>query len=78
MTNAADWVLVPAAGGGIQGVASSSKRAPLKTGHFDDVDEDFGDASSYADWKFTFTPFVAPRTTAPSTTSPSTTHPSPR
>jgi type II secretory pathway pseudopilin PulG len=63
MTNAVDWVLVPAAGGGIQGVASSSKRAPLKTGHFDDGDEDFADASSYADWKFTFTPFVVRRTT---------------
>jgi hypothetical protein len=56
MTNAADWVLVRAPGGGIMGVASSSQRAPLKTGHFDEVDQDFEDASSYGDWQFTYPP----------------------
>lgn len=54
MTNAVDWVLVPSPGGGIMGVASSSTRAPLKTGHFEEVDRDFADASSYRDWQFTF------------------------
>ena len=63
MTNAVDWVLLPAPGGGIMGVASSSKRAPLKTGQFDDADQDFADASSYGDWKFTFVPGVVRRTT---------------
>jgi type II secretory pathway pseudopilin PulG len=58
MTNAVDWVLVTAPDGGIMGVASSSKRAPLKTGHFDDADQDFADAKSYGDWKFTFLPGV--------------------
>jgi type II secretory pathway pseudopilin PulG len=52
MTNAVDWVLVPAPQGGIMGIASSSKRAPLKTGHFDDADQDFADAAAYSDWKF--------------------------
>ncbi len=56
MTNAVDWVLVPAPSGGIMGVASSSKRAPLKTGHFDDADQGFADASAYTDWHFTFLP----------------------
>lgn len=56
MTNAVDWVLLPAPNGGIMGVASSSKRAPLKTGHFDEVDQEFAEASSYGDWQFTFTP----------------------
>ncbi len=56
MTNAVDWVLVPAPGGGIMGVASRSKRAPLKTGQFDDADHDFADASAYGDWQFTFVP----------------------
>ncbi len=56
MTNAVDWVLVPAPGGGIMGVASRSKRAPLKSGQFDPADRDFADASAYADWRFTFAP----------------------
>ncbi len=56
MTNAVDWVLLPAPGGGIMGVASSSKRAPLKTGNFDDADQDFKDAKTYGDWQFTFRP----------------------
>ncbi|HSB20158.1 MAG TPA: type II secretion system protein [Anaeromyxobacteraceae bacterium] len=54
MTNAADWVLLPAPGGGIMGVASSSQRAPLKTGNFDEVDRDFADAKAYGDWQFRF------------------------
>jgi type II secretory pathway pseudopilin PulG len=55
MTNAVDWVLVPAPNGGIMGVASSSKRAPLKTGHFEEGDQSFTAASTYGDWQFTFT-----------------------
>jgi len=54
MTNAVDWVLLPGPNGGILGVASSSKRAPIKTGHFDDADKDFADAKAYGDWHFTF------------------------
>ncbi len=57
MTNGVDWVLVTAPnGGGIMGVASSSKRAPLKTAHFDDADQGFEDAKTYGDWPFTFAP----------------------
>jgi type II secretory pathway pseudopilin PulG len=58
MTNAVDWVLVPAPNGGIMGVTSSSKRAPLKTSHFDEADHDFVDATVYSDWRFTFMPGV--------------------
>ena len=61
MTNAVDWVLVPAPQGGIMGVTSSSKRAPLKTGHFDEGDKDFANASAYSDWQFTFLPRVLRR-----------------
>jgi type II secretory pathway pseudopilin PulG len=61
MTNAVDWVLVPAPNGGIMGIASSSKRAPLKTGHFDEADPGFADASAYSDWQFTFVPGVVRR-----------------
>ena len=56
MTNAADWVLVPAPGGGIMGVASRSQRAPLKTGNFDPDDQAFALATSYGDWQFLFQP----------------------
>jgi len=65
MTNAVDWELVPAPNGGIMGIASSSKRAPLKT-HFDEVEPDFENASSYSDWKFTFFIRRGPPPRAPS------------
>ena len=63
MTNAVDWVLVPAPNGGIMGVTSSSKRAPLKTGQFDEADQDFANANAYSDWQFTFLPGVVRRRT---------------
>jgi type II secretory pathway pseudopilin PulG len=58
MTNAVDWVLVPApgTGGGIIGVASSSKKAPLKTGNFDEADQGFETATTYGDWLFILQP----------------------
>jgi hypothetical protein len=56
MTGAADWVLLPAPNGGIMGVASSSRRAPLKTSNFDPADRDFANASAYSDWQFAFLP----------------------
>jgi type II secretory pathway pseudopilin PulG len=56
MTNALDWVLVLSPNGGIMGVASSSRREPLKTANFDEADLDFEEASTYGDWHFTFTP----------------------
>jgi type II secretory pathway pseudopilin PulG len=58
MTNAVDWALLPAPNGGILGVASSSSRAPLKTGNFDLADQGFADAKTYADWQFTFQPVL--------------------
>jgi len=61
MTNAVDWVLVPAPNGGIMGVTSSSKRAPFKTDHFDEGDQDFANAGTYGDWQFTFLPGVVRR-----------------
>src|SRR6266568_8105353 len=63
MTNAVDWVLVPAPNGGIMGVASSSKRAPLKTAGFDQIEKAFADAKAYSDWQFTFAPGVVRRKT---------------
>jgi type II secretory pathway pseudopilin PulG len=84
MTNAVDWVLVPAPGGGIMGVASSSKRAPLKTGQFDQGDNDFDKASTYGDWQFTFqpafrrgAPYQAPARAPASTAPPGSASPPP-
>jgi type II secretory pathway pseudopilin PulG len=54
MTQGADWLLIPALGGGIMGVASSSKQAPIKRSGFDDADSAFGDAEIYGDWTFIF------------------------
>jgi type II secretory pathway pseudopilin PulG len=65
MTNAVDWVLVPAPNGGIMGISSSSKRAPLKTGHFDEADQGFAKASAYSDWQFTFLPVLGGRRRTP-------------
>jgi type II secretory pathway pseudopilin PulG len=65
MTNAVDWVLLPAPNGGIMGVASSSKRAPLKTGRFDDADQAFKEASAYSDWQFAFVPGAVGRSVVP-------------
>lgn len=64
MTNAVDWVLIPAPNGGIMGVTSSSKRAPLKTGNFDPADYDFADATTYGDWQFTYPSRIVPAATA--------------
>ena len=61
MTNAVDWVLVPAPSGGIMGVASSSTRQLLKTFGFDDADLAFATSTSYGDWQFTFQPGVRRR-----------------
>jgi type II secretory pathway pseudopilin PulG len=63
MTNAVDWVLVRAPNGGIMGVASSSTRAPLKTGQFDDEDEPFAEATTYGEWQFTSPARVVPAPT---------------
>ena len=54
MAQSADWLLIPAPGAGIMGVASSSKRAPIKRSGFDDADFGFGDAETYGDWTFIF------------------------
>jgi len=65
MTNAVDWVLLPAPNGGIKGIASSSQRTPLKTGHFDEADKDFADATTYGDWQFTYPPGAAAKPKTP-------------
>ena len=59
MTGKVDWVLLPAPGGGIAGVASRAEQAPFKrvgfSGHnraFEVVAEQRGDKLRYRDWEF--------------------------
>ena len=70
MTSAVDWVLLPAPGGGIKGVASRSGRAPLKTARFEDADRDFVDATTYGDWRFTYPPGAPPKPSPGQATQP--------
>lgn len=52
MTGRADWQLLRDPDGGIFGVASSSKRGPLKRAKFASEDAQFEGAECYCDWKF--------------------------
>lgn len=73
MTASKEWGLVTGPGG-IIGVYSRSKRAPIKTAKFEEVDREFIGAASYMDWKFVYTapapatPIPAPPATTPATT----------
>jgi type II secretory pathway pseudopilin PulG len=56
----ADWVLVSLPDGRIAGVASRSKKIPLKQGNFaNPLDRDFRGAAMLAQWKFVYTPALA-------------------
>jgi type II secretory pathway pseudopilin PulG len=52
------WRLIRAADGGIAGVASRSKREPLKQANFPLGLESFEQAKGYADWIFEYEPQV--------------------
>ena len=56
MTAAADWELVRGPDGGIMGVTSSSKNAPLKRANFDRADATFESTECYCDWQFIYQP----------------------
>lgn len=57
MTGAADWTLImDPTNVGIMGVASQSKRKPIKHKSFDSIELDFEDQDCYCDWKFVYLP----------------------
>ncbi len=71
MTGSTDWTLIYASDGvGIMGVASSSKRTPIKRKGFPIVDAAFEDADCYCSWQFVYVPrrlmYRPPVVTAPS------------
>lgn len=59
MTGKAEWGLVLTPTGRIMGVHSLSREAPMKTGNFREVNQEFSSGSSYADWRFLFVPVSA-------------------
>lgn len=66
ITGKFDWELVMAPQGGIMGIYSPSKHAPMKRSGFDDLDAAFGDLAKqkkdkliYRDWKFVYDPALA-------------------
>ena len=56
MTGKPDWTLIQNPGGGIMGVASSSKAAPIKRKGFELIDAAFADTDCYCAWQFIYMP----------------------
>lgn len=56
MTHKNKWGTVPAPGGGIMGVYSLSDDKPLKTGNFNENDQDFAGKTKYSEWRFIYRP----------------------
>jgi type II secretory pathway pseudopilin PulG len=56
MTGDTRWGLVAAPDGGVMGVYSLSKAAPIKSGGFAARDQAFEGAAAYSDWQFFYAP----------------------
>lgn len=63
LTEKTDWVLIPAPGGGIAGVASQSEARPLKVSGLTGANRAFetlsvarGEQMRYRDWEFVYSP----------------------
>jgi type II secretory pathway pseudopilin PulG len=54
-----EWLLIRAADGGVAGVSSASKEAPIKTANFPAGLERLEGAKSYAEWLFEYVPSQA-------------------
>jgi type II secretory pathway pseudopilin PulG len=68
-TAKAEWGIVKAPDGGVQGVYSLSEEKPLKIANFKVRDAGFESAQKYADWKFVYSP-LAPGQAAPKPATP--------
>ncbi|MFL6605496.1 MAG: type II secretion system protein [Steroidobacteraceae bacterium] len=66
MTATPEWHQIAAPGGGIMGVASTSKLTPLKRGNFELRDVTFKDADCYCAWQFLYVPRFTRRPAAAS------------
>lgn len=56
ITGKNDWEVIRTNDGGIIGVASSSKKKPLKRANFEPEDAAFEDMACYCDWQFLYQP----------------------
>jgi type II secretory pathway pseudopilin PulG len=61
ITGRSEWGLVRGTDGAIYGVHSLSPERPLKHARFARIDQNFAQATSYADWVFMFSPGQAPQ-----------------
>ena len=81
MTNGTDWQLVPAPEGGIKGIYSASKLAPIKRQNFAEIDKGFTDKDCYCAWQFVYEPRLrrwgAPGNPAPAPGNPAPGNPAP-
>jgi type II secretory pathway pseudopilin PulG len=60
-----DWELIKDGSGLIQGVRSSSQLEPFKKDNFSEENEDFAEKTSYAEWRFVFSPEETQKTRVP-------------
>jgi len=67
-----EWALIRVAGGGISGVASTSKDEPLKKANFPEGLEKLADAKLYSDWFFEFVPPLILKNPSPPSPAPIT------
>ena len=67
ITGTPEWQQIAAPGGGIMGVASTSKLKPIKHGNFDSPDLSFNDAECYCAWQFVYVPRFGRRPAATKT-----------
>lgn len=51
-----EWRLIPAIDGGIKGIASTSKKTPLREKGFPKGLATFENSASYSDWEFIYSP----------------------
>ena len=56
LTASQKWGLVPGPNGTITGVYSLAQETPIKTGNFDQIDQDFAEKNSYREWRFIYMP----------------------
>ena len=67
MTGTTEWQQIAAPGGGIMGVASTSKLRPIKHGQFEPLDVSFSDVDCYCAWQFVYVPRFGRRPAATKT-----------
>jgi type II secretory pathway pseudopilin PulG len=65
MTGRANWGIVRAADGGIQGVYSLGAGRPVKNSRFRQRDSEFEGRQSYAEWRFIYVPVTLLQRQAP-------------